>query len=154
MTAPAITGYVGRRGVRVWNSSRGSAQITFDRIVAVRVLSEAERAIPGQRCGDRVCRLVEVGESLNLRVRTLDGTLDDMLTFARQGIPVATCLDKDGDAFHWLLVTEVRGRKVCIPALAAAGEEGWVSVSAAAAAGRAGTVGPSSLGHWSGCLGL
>jgi ABC-type bacteriocin/lantibiotic exporter with double-glycine peptidase domain len=114
--------------LRVLEQFSRSAHVAFDRIVAVRVLSEAERAIPGTDAATWSRRLVEVGESLNLRIRTLDGTLDDMLTFARQGIPVATCLEEDGGAFHWLLVTEARGRKVRIPALAAAGEDGWLTV--------------------------
>ena len=48
-----------------------AARLAFDRLLAARVLSEAERAIPGDDWGAWSRRLVEVGESLNLRVRSV-----------------------------------------------------------------------------------
>lgn len=87
------------------------ARIAFDRILASRVLTEAQRAIPGAGATVWEQQLVEVGESLNLRVRSLDGTLDDMLHFVRQGVPVATCVEDPRGEFHWLLITEVHGHR-------------------------------------------
>jgi putative ABC transport system ATP-binding protein len=94
------------------------ARIAFDRILASRVLIEAQRAIPGAGATVWEQQLVEVGESLNLRVRSLDGTLDDMLHFVRQGVPVATCVEDPRGEFHWLLITEVHRRRVHVADLA------------------------------------
>ncbi|MCA9204877.1 MAG: hypothetical protein KDA59_17605, partial [Planctomycetales bacterium] len=59
---------------RVLEAFAASAHIQFDRIIAGRVLSESERAITGDDAGTWARRLVEAGESLNLRVRYVECT--------------------------------------------------------------------------------
>ena len=50
--------------------------------------AKPSRAIPGDDQQTWARRLVEVGESLNLRVRSVECNLSDALTFVRQGIPL------------------------------------------------------------------
>ncbi|MHB8863476.1 MAG: peptidase domain-containing ABC transporter [Pirellulaceae bacterium] len=104
-----------------------SAGITFDRILASRVLSEAQRLIGGSCAQALAQQLVEVGESLNLRVRSLDGTLDEMLNFVRQGVPVATFVEGPGGDCHWMLIGELRGRRIRVPSLTCEGHDAWMS---------------------------
>ncbi len=90
-----------------------SAKISFDRLLAGRVLSEAERSIPGDDCGAWCRRLVEVGESLNLRVRSLECPVADVLTLVKQGIPVVACVrDPQDRSIAWITLAEMRGHKV------------------------------------------
>ena len=103
------------------------AHVAFDRILASRALGEAERAIAGSTAEVWSQRLVEVGESLHLRVRSLDTTFDEMLTLARQKIPVATCLEQPGVPVRWLLITEVRGQRARVAALTRDGKDVWTS---------------------------
>ena len=56
-----------------------ASQVTFDRILADRVLGEAEYAIAGDDALAWSLRLVQVGESLNLRIRYLECTLEEVL---------------------------------------------------------------------------
>lgn len=105
------------------------AHIAYDRVVASRVLGEAQRAIAGSNAQVWSQRLVEVGESLHLRVRSLDVTFDEMLTFARQKIPVATCLEEPNVPIHWLLITELRGRRARVVTLTGGGADVWMSTS-------------------------
>ena len=66
-------------------------------MLASRVLAEAERVIPAANRRSWSQPLVEVGESVNLRIRSVDCPLDDALAFVREGAPVATCGDLDDD---------------------------------------------------------
>lgn len=105
-----------------------SAQVPFDRVLATRVLSEAERAIEGD---DAACwgrRLVAVGASLELRIRTVEGTFGDILTFARQGIPTATRLKHSDGRTSWLLIAEVRGRRARLVPLSGGATAEWRSL--------------------------
>ena len=86
---------------RVLEAFAASAHIQFDRIVAGRVLSESGRAITGDDAGTWARRLVEAGESLNLRVRYVECTLADAMTFVQQGIPVAHCSSAGDGTLHW-----------------------------------------------------
>ncbi len=104
-----------------------AARVTYDRIQAGRVLGAAERAMPGE--GPQVWsqRLVEAGESLNLRVRSLDCTLMEALSIVRQGIPVAFCgIGLQGEV-RWTVLTDVKGRKIRLKTLDAEMTEVWVS---------------------------
>ena len=105
-----------------------TAQVPFDRVLATRVLSEAERAIEGDdaECWGR--RLVAVGESLELRIRTVEGTFGDILTLARQGIPTATRLKHADGRTSWLLIAEVRGRRARLVPLTGDSAGAWHSL--------------------------
>ncbi len=65
--------------LRVLEVFSASAQISFDRILAARALGEAERAIPGNDWQTWSRRLVEVGESLDLRIRCIESNLAEVL---------------------------------------------------------------------------
>lgn len=114
--------------LRILQQFAQGSRVTFDRILASRVLSEVERAIPGSDAQTWARRLVEVGESMNLRVRWIEGTLDEALTLARQGIPVATSLEEPGGRLHWLLIAEVRGRRVRLYEVNRGPQDRWLSL--------------------------
>ncbi len=122
------SGAASHDALRILELFAEGSQIAFDRVRAGRVLSEAERAIPGSDAVAWSRRLVEVGESLNLRVRSIEATLDDMLSLAWQGIPVATCLEHEGERVRWLLITEVRGRRARVADLTGEGVDDWYNL--------------------------
>ena len=110
--------------MRVLEAFSHSAGIAFDRIVAERVLGETEQAISGDDPHIWASRLVEVGESVNLRIRTVDGSLREALAFVRQGVPVAVCLeDASGQEGHsedptsdvrWLVLVAAKGQRILV----------------------------------------
>ena len=67
--------------------------------------------MPGNDVATWARRLVEVGESIDLRVQSLDCTLDEALAFVRQGMPVATGIEQPDGTLRWVLICEVRGRR-------------------------------------------
>jgi ABC-type bacteriocin/lantibiotic exporter with double-glycine peptidase domain len=105
-----------------------SAQVPFDRVLATRVLSEAERAIEGDDAASWGRRLVAVGASLELRIRTVEGTFGDILTLAQQGIPTATRLKLTDGRTSWLLIAEVRGRRARLVPLTGDSAPEWHSL--------------------------
>ncbi|MCO6458724.1 MAG: ATP-binding cassette domain-containing protein [Pirellulaceae bacterium] len=96
------------QALRVLELFSTGADVPFDRILASRALGEAQRAIPGDDCQAWSQRLVEVGESLNLRVRSIECTWRQALAFAQQSIPIATCIRDARDELQWVLISEVR----------------------------------------------
>ena len=97
--------------LRVLESFADAGNVSFHRSEAARALAELERSIPGSDSDTWNQRLIEVGESLNLRVRLVECQLEDVLTFVQQGIPLATCqVDPDGDT-SWLLIDKLKGRE-------------------------------------------
>jgi ABC-type bacteriocin/lantibiotic exporter with double-glycine peptidase domain len=104
-----------------------SAQLPFDRLLAGRALSEAARAMPDESAVNWTRRFVEVGESLNLRIRCIDCTLREVLTFVSQGIPVALCQESNDGLVRWWLIAEVRGARVRLKELGGPHEDSWVS---------------------------
>ena len=106
----------------------GAAQIRFDRTQAARALSEAQRAIPGEDGSTWSRRMVEVGESLHLRIRAMEASVDEVLVLIQQGVPLATYLQEAGGELTWLVLTEMRGRKVKVLHLDNLTEH-WASVS-------------------------
>ena len=107
-----------------------AAQVPFDRLTAARLLREATRAIPGDDAIAWGRRLVEVGESLDLRIRTVESTLADVLLFPQQGTPVATCRDAGSGQLTWLLITAVRGAKVQVVQTTDLAGARWISQKA------------------------
>jgi putative ABC transport system ATP-binding protein len=81
-----------------------AAQLRFDRTLAARGLGEAERVIPGNDFESCSRRLVEVGESIDLRVQSLFCSLDEALAFVQQGMPVAACVERPDWPVRWILV--------------------------------------------------
>lgn len=107
-----------------------AAKISFDRTSAARALYEAERAIPGDDWPTWSRRLVEVGESVHLRVRSVESSLDDALQFVRHGIPVVTCTQSPTGQLKWIQLVEARGSRVRRIDGDDANTDSWVSLAA------------------------
>lgn len=90
-----------------------SAELSFDRLLATRAVNEATRAIPGEGPRTWASRLLEAGESVNLRIRTVDASINEILQFLRQQLPV--CAPLAGEP-GYLLLLESRGGKVRVVA--------------------------------------
>ncbi|TWT38881.1 peptidase domain-containing ABC transporter [Blastopirellula retiformator] len=91
-----------------------AARVTFDRGKARRLLHEAKRAIPGDDPAAWSRRLVEVGESIHLKVRMLDSSLDRILGFVEHGTPVAHGLSDEADEIAWAVLIQAKGSKVLV----------------------------------------
>jgi ABC-type bacteriocin/lantibiotic exporter with double-glycine peptidase domain len=104
-----------------------AAQLRFDRVLAARGLGEAERAIPGDGAATWARRLVEVGESIDLRVQLLACTVQDALALVRQGTPVATGIEQPDGSLRWVLLCGIRGRRVRLKGIES-GADQWVSL--------------------------
>jgi ABC-type bacteriocin/lantibiotic exporter with double-glycine peptidase domain len=115
-----------QEALRVLESFSTAAHVAFDRILAARAVGEAQRAIPGGDWASWSRRLVEVGESLNLRIRSIESTPERVLAFVGQGTPVATCLEEAEGGLRWFLVAEVRGRRVRLVTLNDERPETWI----------------------------
>ena len=114
--------------LRILEEFSTAADVRFDRILAMRALGEAERAIPGDDLVTWARRLVEVGESLDLRVQLLVFSLQEALACVRKGIPVATRIEAQDGSFHCVLICEARGRRVRLSRLDADSSDEWVSI--------------------------
>lgn len=114
--------------LRMLEQFAAAGHVPFDRVLATRVLHEAERALEGDTPECWIRRMVEVGASLDLRIRSFEGTWEDALILARRRIPVATLLQSEAEGTHWLLVTEVRGRRVRVRPLIGDASEIWTTV--------------------------
>jgi len=91
-----------------------AARVTFDRGKARRLLHEAERAIPGNDPSAWGCRLVEVGESINLKVRTLDASVDRIVEFVEDRTPVAHGTEDVTGKIQWRVILQSKGGKVLV----------------------------------------
>jgi ABC-type bacteriocin/lantibiotic exporter with double-glycine peptidase domain len=114
--------------LRILEEFSVASELRFDRIVATRGLGEAERAIPGDDLVTWARRLVEVGESLDLRVQWLVCSLNDALSCVRQGIPVATGIEQPDGSIQWLLISQIRGQRVRWNRLESGAADEWVSL--------------------------
>lgn len=123
-----------------------TAQVTLDQILARRVLSEAQSAIAGEDSQAWSRRLVEVGESLNLRIRTLECTFQEALLFVRQGIPVALCADRPEGAVDWTILLAAKGRRVCVAKAGGGASEAWHSAGSVRSA--LGLTAPAARARW------
>jgi putative ABC transport system ATP-binding protein len=113
--------------LRILDEFSAASTLRFDRIVATRELGEAERAIPGDDLNAWTRRLVEVGESLDLRVQTVECSLMDALSCVRQGIPVATGIEQDDGSLQWILLSEARGKRVRLSLLGSGASDEWAT---------------------------
>ncbi len=120
----------GDDALRILEAFSKAVQLPFDRILAGRALAAAQRAIPGDGAPIWARRLAEVGESIDLRVQSLECTLPDALAFVRQGMPVATAIEQPDGSLRWMLVSQVRGWRVRLSDIASAVPDTWVSVRA------------------------
>ena len=135
--------------LRILEEFSAAAQLRFDRTLAARGLGEAERAIPGDDAATWARRLVEVGESIDLRVQLLECTLQEALAFVRQGMPVATGIEQQDGALRWVLVCEVRGRRVRLRDLESARVRSLgFPAELATAVGRSGRPTVGDCGWW------
>lgn len=113
--------------LRVLELFASAAGVSFDRILSRRILSESERAVCGSDAQTWSRRLVDAGESVNLRVRSLECSLAEALMFVRQGTPIAYCSDTADGNIRWLVLTGTKGRKIRVVDLRLPGQELIVS---------------------------
>jgi ABC-type bacteriocin/lantibiotic exporter with double-glycine peptidase domain len=115
-----------------------SAGVSLDRLVAGRVLAETEQAVGGGSAHAWARRLVEAGESVNLRIRSVECSLREVLDFVRQGTPVAICVERlpgaadESDTapveVQWLVLTRAKGRRILVARPEAGDAEQWMSL--------------------------
>jgi ABC-type bacteriocin/lantibiotic exporter with double-glycine peptidase domain len=114
--------------IRVLELFAAKTGVALDRLLAARAMGEAERAIPGDEAATWCRRLVEVGESVDLRVQTSEAPLRDALDLVRQGMPVAACLDRGAGRLQWVALAGSRGRRVLVGALEPGAADRWLTV--------------------------
>lgn len=91
-----------------------SARVPFDRSEVATAIAEATRATPGETPRIWAQRLMEVGDSLSLRIRWAECSMADALAFVGQRIPVAATTGEktpDGEP-TWIVMLRVVGSKV------------------------------------------
>ena len=115
--------------LRVLEVFSASAGLEFDRTLATRILGEAQRAIPGDGVQAWSRRLVEVGESLNLRLLSVECTLAEALAFVSQGKPVTTSHPAADGSGEWILLVESRGRRVRLASVDPTRPDCWVTLA-------------------------
>ena len=119
-----------KAAVKVLEFFAKHSQLTFNRPLALRTVTELARAIPGGDFRTWGQRLVEAGESLNLRVRSTDLTIREAIRLVREGIPVAACFtensEAEGDSVRWLSITKVRRGKILVADFAK-DSQSWVT---------------------------
>ncbi len=101
-------------------------RVTFDRLLAARMVSEAVRAIPGDDLNAWSRRMVECGEALRLRVSATESTVDDALKLVEEGIPVCVCAAAGGEGEAWIGLSEVKGGKIRLAPIVDE-QQPWVS---------------------------
>ncbi|MEZ6120561.1 MAG: hypothetical protein R3C28_28845 [Pirellulaceae bacterium] len=116
--------------IRMLELFANGANVEFDRTLAARTLAEATRAIPGDNWPTWGRRLVEVGESLNLRIRTVDCSVADALTLVQSGIPVALSRAEENGGMSWLAILEVKNKQVRVSEPQSADHEQWIPTKA------------------------
>ena len=75
-----------------------NSQVSFDRPLAIRTVTEMVRAIPGSDYRVWAQRLVEAGESLNLRIRSANMSLNGVKRLLGNQVPVAICITHEDDS--------------------------------------------------------
>jgi len=115
-------------GLRILEVFATQADVPFDRVLAARALSEASRAIPGDGWATWSRHLIEVGETLNLRIRSIECSLKEAMSFVKQGIPVVTYAEDAEGELSRALVHELRGRSAKVLTLDDAEEGSWIRI--------------------------
>ena len=115
--------------LRVLEVFSAAAGLEFDRTLATRILGEAQRVIPDDSVQAWPRRLVEVGESLNLRLLSVECTLAEALAFVSQGKPVTTSEPAADGSDEWVLLVESRGRRVRLASVDTTRPDRWVSLA-------------------------
>lgn len=87
--------------------------IEFDRAVAAKALVDAEHNLAGDQESAWIRRLIEVGGSLQLRIRSCEVPFDVIWEMARERLPAATCVGVD-ESPEWLVLRRVRGSRVLV----------------------------------------
>lgn len=113
-----------------------SIGVPFDRLVAMRSLAEAGRTWPGDDRELWARRLLEVGESLGIRFKQIDASLEDVPELLREGAPVVT-LAGTAPNTHWHMLTKASGKRVLHEKCKDEHPPKWISVHELA--GRLGT---------------
>ncbi|UUO04872.1 ATP-binding cassette domain-containing protein [Blastopirellula sp. J2-11] len=116
-----------QNAIHVLEAFSNSAQISFDRILAARALGE-DRDISGEDWQTWSRRLIEAGEALGLRIRSLDSPLKDALIFVEQGIPVATYIERSEAELELILIKEVRGNRLRVTGVKADETDAWIKI--------------------------
>ncbi len=121
-----------KTSVKVLEFFAKESQLTFNRPLASRTVTEMVRAIPGADFRTWGQRMVEAGESLNLRIRSTDLTVREAVKLVREGIPVAACFSAndestDTESVRWIALSNPRRGKVKVNDFATS-EESWASV--------------------------
>ena len=105
-----------KSAARVLEFFAATAQISFDRPLAIRTVTEMVRAIPGGDFRVWAQRLVEAGESLNLRIRSTDMTLKDVVRLVSERVPVAACFtnsdESKNSSVQWIALEAHRRGKI------------------------------------------
>lgn len=100
--------------------------LSFDRALARRALHESALAIPGSGSDVWARRLVECGESLDLRIQVLDSRLQEAVNLVAAGHLVAAVRELPEKGFTWLLLEEVWGWRLKVVD-ASDGSRRWMS---------------------------
>lgn len=101
--------------------------LSFDRILARRTLHESSLAIIGDDAESWGLRLVECGESLDLRIQLLECKFNELMQFVNVGIPVASVQISKGSDFGWIVADAIKGNKIRVHQTRDNSSE-WVSV--------------------------
>jgi putative ABC transport system ATP-binding protein len=88
--------------------------LSFDRTLARRTLHESSLAIIGDDAESWGLRLVECGESLDLRIQLLECKFKELMQFVNVGIPVASVQISSGPDFGWIVADAIKGSKIRI----------------------------------------
>ncbi len=109
-----------------------ASRVSFNRPLAMRTLSEMTRAIMGDGELAWIQRLVEAGESLDLRIRSTELSVKEAIRLVREGIPVARCCQIPGTTatdspLAWIALKSVRRGRIEVVDLAHESTQ-WMTV--------------------------
>lgn len=104
------------------------AGLVFDRMLAERALTEAERGLPGDDSRSWVRRLVQAGETLGLRLHSIECSLSQGLDTVRQGLPLAACISETGGERDWILIREASTWRVRVAGEGTDLTDHWITI--------------------------
>jgi ABC-type bacteriocin/lantibiotic exporter with double-glycine peptidase domain len=100
--------------VQVLEVLANASMVRFERMTARQVLNESLDATGGDDAEGWARRLVEVGDSVGLRVRRIECRFDEVVTVLRQGLPVAAWVSDPETGWRWWVFTGAKGRKIAV----------------------------------------